>query len=156
MRAKNFIWGFVGTALRAMKFSNYTFKKHKRDLAITPLSDTSMFVSTSVRPTLYEWNYDDNGERHSKRFFDPLYPKWTMRRSYHELPPYLTIDDTNNQFSRIALYTLINAFNRTGRITPKELLQVPPGDTHSAELQEAYRNRINGAMREVPVAFRRA
>jgi hypothetical protein len=154
MRAKNAVWGLAGTILRALTFRDYAWKKHDKPLTITPLSDTSLFVTTSVRPSLYEWQYDKDGKRAGKRPFPPLYPAWTQRRSYHELPPYLTTDDANNQFSRIALYTLINAFNRTS--APADLLQVPENDSHSRDLQDSYRLRINTAMRpNPPAAFQR-
>jgi hypothetical protein len=150
-RAKNWIWGTVGSALQYLKLQTSAWGPHSKDLTITPLSETSLHATTSIRPSLYEWQYDKDGQRSHKRPIDPLYPKWQPRRSYHELPPYITTDDKNNQFSRIALYSLINAFNRSGRITPQELIQIPANDTHSPELQDAYRKRIETALRhEIP------
>lgn len=154
-RAKNWIWGAIGVARQYLRLQTYAWGSHFKDLTITPLSKSSLHISTSLRPSLYEWQYDKEGNRTGKRPVEPLYPKWSPRRSYHELPPYITTDDNNNKFSRIALYVLINAFNRAGRVTPQELIQVPANDTHSPELQDAYRNRIEKALRtEVPKALR--
>lgn len=150
-RAKNWIWGTLGTSLRAL------FKigadKHKKPLTIRPLSDSSVFITTAVRPTLYEWQYDDKGEKAQKKWFAGLYPKWSGRRSYHELPHYLTTDDKNNGFAKVVLYSLINAVNRDAEIKPMDLIQPPARDTHAEEAQAAYRERIEQAIRPAPAAF---
>lgn len=151
-RMKNWIWGTLGTALRVV-FGRYGRDKKSKELTVRPLSDKSLFVTTSVRPTLYEWQYTEAGGRAAKKWFDPLYPKWTLRRSYHELPHYVTTDDANNRFARIALYTLINAVNRKDTPEPLKLIAPPGQDDHSPEAQEAYRKRIAQALRPAPAQF---
>jgi hypothetical protein len=153
-RMKNWIWGTMGTALRTL-FTRYGWKKDKKDLTVRPLSKSSLFISAAVRPTLYEWHYDDKGARKEKKWFQPLYPKWLLRRSYHELPHYVTTDDNNNPFSRIALYTLANAVNRTQTTDPQELVKPPAQDLHGVEAQAAYADRIERAKRPPPASMSR-
>lgn len=148
-RFKNWIWGTLGTALRVI-FGRYGLDKKNKDLSIRPLSDSSLFLTTSVRPTLYEWKYTDAGQKESKKWFDPLYPKWTLRRSYHELPHYLTTDDENNRFSRIALYAMINAVNRKDSIKPQQLIAPPAG---SKDDVGEYSKRIEQALKPAPAQF---
>jgi hypothetical protein len=148
-RGKNWIWGALGTALRTV-FGRYASEKHTKDLTIRPLSETSVFASTAVRPTYYEWKYDEQGEKKEKKWFDPLYPKWAGRRSYHELPHYVTTDDNNNQFARMALYALINCINRGPAPDTMKLIEPPANDTATQAAQDAYRERIAGAMRPMP------
>ncbi len=156
MRAKNWIWGTMGTALRTV-FGRYGWLKHDRDLSVRPLSDTSIFISTSVKPDLVEVKTDTDGNT-IKKAFEPLYPKWTLRRSYHELPHYITTDDNSNQFARIALYALVNAVSRNDGTTtpaPLELINPPSNDAHSIAQQAAYRARIEGALKPMPAALTR-
>jgi len=151
-RAKNWIWGTAGTLLRKLK-SVITLKAlmpTPNELRVRELSQTSTIATAPVRPSLYEWQYDEDGKRAKKRWFDPLFPKWTMARSYHELPHFLTIDDNNNQLSRIALYSLINAFNREGTPDMSKIIRPPQNDTHTPEQQAAYNTRINQALRATP------
>jgi len=152
MRMKNWIWGTMGTALRTA-FGKYGWKKNSKDLTVRPLSETSVFISTSVRPDLHEMKPGING-KFEKKPIEPLYPAWTLRRSYHELPHYITLDDNNNQFARIALYALTNAVTRQqSGVAALDLISPPQQDSHSAEAQAAYRNRIEQALRPAPAAF---
>jgi hypothetical protein len=148
-RGKNWIWGGLGTALRTV-FGRYASEKNTKDLTIRQLSDTYVFASTAVRPTYYEWKYDENGEKKEKKWFDPLYPKWARRRSYHELPHYVTTDDNNNQFARMALYALTNCINRGASPDVMKLIEPPANDTATQAAQDAYRARIEGAIRPMP------
>ncbi|MDE1153657.1 MAG: hypothetical protein PW788_14070 [Micavibrio sp.] len=152
MRMKNWIWGTMGTALRTA-FGKYGWRKNSKDLTVRPLSDTSVFISTSVKPELHEIKYDADGKPADKKPIQPLYPAWTLRRSYHELPHYITIDDNNNAFARIALYALTNAITRRGDVAAIDLISPPQQDSHSAEAQAAYRSRIEQALRPAPAAF---
>jgi hypothetical protein len=153
-RFKNWTWGTLGTALRWI-FKGAGFKKNNKDLSIRPLSKTSLFISTSVRPSLYEWKYNDEGERIGKKPFEPLYPAWAKRRSYHELVHYVTTDDRNNGFSRIVAYSLANAVGRDMTPAPLDLLTPPANDTFGAEAQAAYRERIANALKPKPAALAR-
>lgn len=152
-RFKNWAWGAIGTARRTI-FSRYTVDKNTKSLSIRPLSASNIFVNAAVRPSLYEWKYDEERNR-VKKDLNPLYPSWTLRRSYHELPHYVTTDDTNNEFSRIALYATVNAINRTGKSDPTALLAPPPGDIHDSAAQDSYRARIAQALKPMPVSVKK-
>lgn len=156
MRAKNWIWGTLGSTFKKLKqiLTLKGWNKNDRELSIRPLSDNYLFITGAARKSLYEWNYDGDGNRLSKRPFDPLIPEWTLIRSYHEIPHYTTMDEKNNGFARIAHYACVNAFNRQGRITVKELLQPTTDDTHPMEKQQEYRTRIAEAMRDMPKLMR--
>ena len=152
-RMKNWIWGTMGTALRTI-FTRYGWKKNSKKLSMRPLSKSSLFFSAAVRPRLYEWSYDKDGQKKEKKWFQPLYPKWLLRRSYHELPHYVTTDDHNNPFSRIALYTLTNAVNRKGPVTPEQLVRPPAqDDLHGEEAKAAYAEKLDRAKRPPPASM---
>jgi hypothetical protein len=153
-RCKNWVWGTAGTALRTV-FTRYAWEKNTKDLSIRPLSPSSLFVNAAVKADLYEWVSNEKGIR-TKRKVNPLFPAWTFSRSYHELPHYITKDDTNNGFSRIALYATVNAVSRTSLVKPLSLLDPPPGDVFSKEDQAAYRERIKRALKPTPVACARS
>ena len=150
-RFKNWAWGAIGT-LRRTFFTRYTKDKNKKHLSIRPLSLANVFISAAARPTLYEFKAGENGQR-VKKDIDPLYPKWTLRRSYHELPHYVTTDPKNNDFARIALCAVTNALARTGAPEPMKLLEPPSGDSFGAEAQAAYRERIAEALKPMPAAL---
>jgi len=152
MRVKNWIWGTLGTAFRTA-FGRYGWQKNSRDLSIRPLSETSLFISTAVKPHLQETLVDADNQPTGKKPIAPLYPLWTLRRSYHELPHYLTTDDNSNQFAKIALYALTNAVTRNDSTKVVDLLTPPKNDTFSAAAQAAYRARIEAAMKPAPKAF---
>lgn len=147
-RFKNWAWGAIGTLRRTLT-TKYTAAKNKKPLSIRPLSPANVFISAAARPSLYEYKTDENGAR-VKKDFDPLYPAWTQRRSYHELVHYVTLDDKNNGFSRIALYAVTNALNRTGTPESLKLLEPPVNDKFDAEAQAAYRERIQSALKPMP------
>ncbi|MBI3440824.1 MAG: hypothetical protein HY052_03305 [Proteobacteria bacterium] len=149
MRAKNWIWGTTGTLLRTT-FTGYANKQ--RSLTVRPLSDTSVYITAPVRPSDYEWKYDDSGRPVEKKHFGLLYPRWTGLRSYHELQHYLTTDEKNNSFANIALYALINAVNRQGTVKPMDLIQPPPANQNASE---AYRAKIAAAIRPMPQSLKR-
>ncbi|MDE2337437.1 MAG: hypothetical protein KGL10_09000 [Alphaproteobacteria bacterium] len=139
MRAKNLIWGTLGTVYNKLARR----KKDGKELVIRSLSATSAMVSAPVRPTYYQWQYDENGKRKEKKYFRPLYPKWTHRRSYHELAHYITRDENNNAFANTACYALVNALNRKSRPAPLDLLQPPRGMAAT----DAYKAKIAAAVR---------
>jgi len=152
-RFKNWVWGTIGT-LRNVIFTRYARDKHEKELSIRPLSDSYMFVSTAVRPSLHEYEYDEDGNR-TKKPLAPLYPKWTLRRSYHELPHYVTTDLKNNGFANIILCALTNAVNRTETQDKVKLLDMPAGDFIDPETREAYETRIQEALKPMPASLPR-
>jgi hypothetical protein len=154
-RFKNLAWGFFGTLRRAFT-TGYVKAKNKKPLNIRKLSPSYVFVTAAARPTLYEYKVDVNTGNRDKKVFDPLYPSWTQRRSYHEMVHYVTVDDRNNGFSRVALYALVNAINRTGLIEePLKLLDPPANDKFGAEAVESYRARIDDALKPTPAKLAR-
>lgn len=152
-RFKNWAWGAIGTARRTF-FGRYTIDKNKKELSVRPLSLSTVFINAAVRPTLYEFKVDAEGNR-VKKNIDPLYPAWAQRRSYHELPHYVTTDDKNNGFSRIAFYAVQNALSRTGSAETLKLLDPPANDVFSEEAKEAYRQRISQALKDTPKSLAR-
>jgi hypothetical protein len=146
-RAKNWIRGPIGTLRRA--FSG-TYMKIDKPLTLRLLSKTSIFIAAPARPSLYEWEYNGDGTRREKKFFDPLFPRWWLARSYHELPHYVTTDENNNPFANIAMYAVLNALNRTGTPDPLKLVAATPGET---EDRVAYRAKIAEALRPMPKAL---
>ncbi len=147
-RFKNWAWGAIGTLRRSFTTS-YTRRKNRKRLSIRPLSPSSIFINAAARPSLYEYKTNDAGER-IKKNFDPLYPVWMHRRSYHELPHYITTDDKNNDFSRIALYAVAAALNRTSTPDPLKLIELPDNDTFNPTEQTAYQQRIQNALKPTP------
>ena len=148
-RFKNWAWGFLGT-LRRTFMTAYTKDKNTKPLSVRKLSPSYVFINAAARPTLYEYKVDAAGGNGQKKKFEPLYPGWTGRRSYHELVHYTTMDDKNNGFARIILYALINAVNRTGTPDVMKLLEPPVNDKFSAEAQEQYRERLAQALKPTP------
>lgn len=127
MRGKNWIWSGAGTLLRTI-FTSYG--KKKKPMSFRKVSDTSMLINAPVRPTFYEWKYDDEGNRAEKRPFKPLYPKMSFRRSYHELQHYITQDEKNNPFANIISTALANAVTRTERRSPLQLIEAEKPTEH--------------------------
>lgn len=147
-RAKNWAYGTLGTLLRST-FGHYAQKG--KDLTIRPLSETSLFITAPVRPSLYEWTYDGNGLRAEKKYFPPLYPTWTLRRSYHELPHYITRDEKNNAFANIVLHAVANAVTRSGKTQTLQLIAASPGT--AAGQEASYKAKITEALRPSPKAL---
>jgi hypothetical protein len=138
MRGKNWIWSAVGTMLRTI-FTAYG--KKQKPMSFHKLSDTGMIVTAPVRSSLYEWKYNEQGERIGKQPFKPLYPKMSMRRSYHELPHYITQDENNNAFANIAKTALTNAVTRTERLTPLQLIEAQkPTEQYKQKIAAAASN----------------
>lgn len=153
-RFKNFAWGTIGT-VRRMFTTGYLKDKHTKALNIRPFSSSYAFLTAAVRPSLHEYKYDDSGLQ-IKKYFTPLYPKWTGRRSFHEIPHYVTTDPNNNQFSNVALHTLTNAINRSEtEQTPKplDLVMAQTQNPIMTEDQVAYNARIMEAIQPTPTAL---
>jgi hypothetical protein len=149
-RFKNIAWGLWGT-LRRTFMTHYTKDKNHKPLSVTPLSPANVFINAAARPSLYEYKVDINTGERTKKTFDPLYPPWVQRRSYHELVHYVTLDDRNNGFARIALYSMTNAINRAiGAPDPLQLLNPPANDKFGADAQAEYRERIASAIKPMP------
>lgn len=128
IRAKNRIW----RPLRTL------FARYARNLTIKPLSETSLFISATVKKDSWEWRTHEGKTWRQKII--PMIPSWTMIKSYHELPHYVTHDENLSQFAKIASYAITNAATRTGRMTPLEL--IAPPSTVPAPEADTYKARI--------------
>ena len=90
------------------------FKHYSKKLRIKPLSQVSLHISAPVKGGMKEWKKTKEGNWLQKKI-DLLYPSWFLRRSHHELPHYVTHEDRHNKFSKIAIYSLLNAVQREKR-----------------------------------------
>ena len=136
IRAKNRIWRPLKTL----------FARFARNLNIKALSSTSAFISAAVTREKFEWRMRDG--KTWKEKIKPLIPSWTMIKSYHELPHYITHDENLSQFAKIVQYSLTNAINRAEgdgmRLTPLQMLAPPNGV--SAEEVANYNQKIAKAI----------
>lgn len=140
IRAKNRIWAPLKTL----------FARFARNLNIKRLSATSAFISAAVTRKKFEWRNRDGKTWQEK--ITPLIPSWTMIKSYHELPHYITHDEHLSQFAKIVQYGLTNAINRADArvnpegktLTPMEMLNPP----HGVDAAEAatYQQKIAKAI----------
>lgn len=121
------------------------FAWFSKKLDIRPLSKQSLFVTAAVKRTMFETMQKQDGTV-EKREIQKLYPKWLMRSSYHELPHYLTTDDTQSPFARIAFYALANAVVRKEVVSPFDLLKPPEGLNADARFVQAYKKRVDEAI----------
>lgn len=132
IRAKNRIWRPLKTL----------FARYARDLTIKPLSKTSLFISAAVKREMWEWRTHE-GETWRQKI-TPMLPSWTLIKTYHELPHYITHDENLSQFAKIAGYALVNATARTDRMPPLALIAPPPGIPDKEA--SAYTERIHRAV----------
>jgi len=136
IRAKNRIWRPLKTL----------FARFARNLNIKALSATSAFISAAVTRQKWEWRMRDG--KTWKEKIKPLIPSWTMIKSYHELPHYITHDENLSQFAKIVQYSLTNAINRAEgdgtRLTPMQML-APPDGISAAEMA-SYNQKIAKAI----------
>lgn len=137
IRAKNRIWAPLKTL----------FARFARNLNIKKLSATSAFISAAVTREKFEWRMRD-GKTWKERI-TPLIPSWTMIKSYHELPHYITHDENLSQFAKIVNFSLTNAVNRAEdpaapRLSPLDLIRAPEGVP--ANDAAAYAAKIEKAM----------
>lgn len=136
IRAKNRIWRPLKTL----------FARFARHLNIKALSPASAFISAAVTKEKFEWRIRDG--KTWKEKIKPLIPSWTMIKSYHELPHYITHDENLSQFAKIVQYSLTNAINRAEgegtRLTPLQMLAPPNGV--SAEEVASYNQKIAKAI----------
>jgi hypothetical protein len=144
-RFKNWLWGTIGTALRTI-FSDYAWNKHTKSLSIRSLSPSSVFMTAAAGTSFFDFVIDKNtGEKKVKKFM-PLYPRWTMRRSYHELQHYVTMDPNNNGFANVVLSTLTNAIGRSETPDALKLIEPPSNGELRSETNNAYKARMKRAL----------
>lgn len=131
--AKNRIWRPLKTL----------FARFARRLNIKQMSGTSALISAAVTKAKWETVSRDNAAD-EKRRISPLFPSWTMVKSYHELPHYITTDENLNQFAKIVHYSATNAINRTAKLSPLALLEPPAGVPE--QTAAAFRTKIRKAV----------
>ncbi|HYD17188.1 MAG TPA: hypothetical protein VEF76_01750 [Patescibacteria group bacterium] len=131
---KNRMW----TPLRAV------FDWFARGMKIRDLSAHSTIIKAPVRKKDKEKRVRD-GKTVEKEIRGML-PKWFPLKSNHELPRYVTEDDSVSPFARMVEYSLANAVTRDRLLTPMELL-APPADA-PAQVADAYRAKIAKAVRK--------
>lgn len=132
VRAKNKVW-------RPVK---ELFAIDSRDLRIQELSPTSLFITAYIDKKMWHWREDDTGTL-TKADIVPLMPRRTGISSNHEMPHYTTSDDGHNAFSRLVLNGLVNAVNRSKKLSPLDLLA--PVTAKSPDDAAQYRARIDKA-----------
>lgn len=140
IRAKNRIWAPLKTL----------FARYARNLNIKKLSAASAFISAAVSKQSVEWRMA-KGKTWQERI-RPLIPSWTFIKSYHELPHYVTHDESLSQFAKIVNFALTNAVARAPvyaggdgkRLDPLEMIQPPKGIP--AADAAAYNAKIEKAM----------
>jgi hypothetical protein len=131
---KNRMW----TPLRAV------FDWFAKKMKIRDLSAHSALITAPVKKKDKEKRVRD-GKTVEKEIRGML-PKWFPVKSNHELPRYVTEDDSVSPFARMVEYSLANAVTRDRLLTPMELL-APPEGAPAAEA-EAYRAKIAKATRK--------
>lgn len=121
-------------------------------LTIRPLSSTSVLIAAPVQRNMWVEKKLADGRKKLQKIGE-LYPKWSPRASYHELPHYTTNDHTQNEFASIVSHALTNAVRRTRRPQVMELLEpARPLFPNAANLnalvenEGAYRKRIAKAV----------
>ena len=133
VRVKNRIWRPLSRI----------FSRHSRDLVIRQLSRTSLLITAAIPRKFWNWRDEEDGSR-VKASIAPLLPEKSRVRTNHEMPHYMTCDDEHNAFSKIVLYTLVNAIGRKTLLTPAELIQ--PDKAQDMEKAKSYRDRIDAGI----------
>jgi len=130
-------------------------------LTIRPLSDTSLLIAAPVKRNMWVMKKMRDGQEKLQKI-QKLYPKWSPRASFHELPHYTTNDDTQNEFASIVTNALTNAIRRDSRLQVMDLLEpasplLPTAANANAMMvnEQAYRQRIKNAVHKPSVQARR-
>ena len=134
VRFKNRFWA----PLRAV------FAHFAKGIKIEKLGDHAAIVSAPVARRHFETKFRDG--RTVKEKIRSLLPKWTLIKSYHELPRYMTQDEDLSPFAKMVQYGLANAVARTGPVDPVSLLAPPPGTDE--KVAAAYREKMSKAHRK--------
>lgn len=125
---------------------------YTKKLSIRKLSKRSWYISAPVQKELWEQNQDEDGNIVMRNVVRPLFPKWWVRHSHHELPHYTTDQHESNQFAKIARFALINSIQRTRALRPDEMIAPPKcilgKDAKIDSECEAYQKRIKSAFRK--------
>lgn len=118
VRAKNALWAPFRTAVSKL------LREHPPELRAERLSKSSLLVTASIQNSDYEWRLDNK----KGSWLSPirkLLPAWTFINSNHELPFYVTHDESLAPFANIALYSLTNAIGRTKKLDVEDLIAPP-------------------------------
>jgi hypothetical protein len=144
-RFKNWLVGTVGTALRTV-FTDYKWGKNVKRLNIKELSASSIFMTAAASKELKDEEVcKQTGEMKEKKV-EPLFPKWALMRSYHELQHYVTVNPKYNGFANVVLSALTNAVHRNQKTEPLKLIEPPTAGKLSSETHDAYKERMQRAL----------
>lgn len=150
-RLKNMMWGTVGTIRRAWT-TKYSQDKHTKPLNIRPYSPSYVFLTAAARKHLYKSELEQDGQK-QRIIPRPLYPAWSLRRSYHEIPHYVTRDPEHSDFANIALHTLANAVRRTETPDPLKLIRADLENPVVSGDHESYNARLDSALQPTPTSL---
>ncbi|TVQ82658.1 MAG: hypothetical protein EA357_09460 [Micavibrio sp.] len=128
------------------------FNRRAKKMKVKPLSPTSVQITAPVRHDMSEWKREKDGTWTQQKI-KTFYPRWTMLRSHHELPHYVTYEDQQNEFSKMAIYALTNAVRRTGKpenvldlLKPVDPLSGASYPPHFQENRRQYLQRLKAAL----------
>ncbi len=123
---------------------------YTKTLKINKLSKRNWYISAPVQKDLWEQKQDPEGNIVMRNVVRPLFPKWWIRHSHHELPHYTTDQDESNQFAKMARFALINCVNRKHSLLASEMIAPPKSligrDAKFDQECENYKKRIKKAM----------
>jgi hypothetical protein len=144
-RFKNWLVGAVGTALRTI-FTDYNWRKNYKSLNIKKLSPSSVFMTAAASRELKDEEICKQTGTLKEKIVEPLFPKWTFHRSYHELQHYVTLNPKYNGFANVVLCALTNAIDRRETTAPLDLIQPPAKGVLTTETNDAYKARLQRAL----------
>lgn len=116
-------------------------------LRISQLGENAV-IATGKANRKFKQKFIDKDGQEKERPIKKLYPKWYPFDSGHELPHYLSDDDVQTVFSRIARNVIVNSHARTASLSVDDLLLPKAREGHPlTEEQERYATRIKHARR---------
>ena len=126
------------------------FASYTKNLSIRKLGKRNWYISAPVQKELWEPKEDKDGNIVMRNVIRPLFPKWWVRQSHHELQHYTTDRDDSNQFAKIARFALINCVKRDRALRPAEITAPPKCLQNNKNMDQeckTYASRIRKAMR---------
>lgn len=116
-------------------------------LRISQLGENAV-IATGKANRKFKQKFVDKDGQEKERPIKKLYPKWYPFDSGHELPHYLSDDDVQTVFSKIARNVLVNSYARNTCLSVDDLLlpKAKEGQPLTEE-QQKYATRIKHARR---------
>lgn len=123
-----------------------------KNLSIQKVSKRNWYITAPVQKDMWEAEEDKDGNLVMRNVIRPLFPKWWVRNSHHELQHYTTDQEENNQFAKICRFALINCVQRERALRPAEMIAPPKSvvgkDTHLDKSCLSYKARIKRALKK--------